>query len=457
MRNLNFKKWTAALSIFAAFNAQASVKTMFHPYDPTMKEISTYIQNAEATIDMALYNLDVSKSNPVIEALGSKTVQERINSGELVVRIIFEGYSTKEKNQEKMAKLEALGLDAKYLGVGRKMHHKFATIDTHSRKPVLITGSANWSMSSRRNYNENIMYLEDKPGISSSFQRQFDLLWSQAKEFGRSAPEGGQAFRQLPVAQLEAGFEVHFNTDNLKVTPRGFRKDSSKKGYVLTRQIVDLINKSKSTIEIATTRIKLRPIYEALKAAAARGVKIDIVVTMGEYAPSYFRSRNKLKVCDNIYVDKCSTSQNFSIFLEREDYAGKDNVNVRVKHFDIRKDLYLQKQMHSKYIISDNQALITGSFNWSVSAEYNHFENIVSVSGEHHPGVLNDFNQDFDQLWGLNRGEYEHVVADLESRSERAEKIECGFEPMTLSFKEIDHMLSSAKRVGGTSLLKLCK
>jgi phosphatidylserine/phosphatidylglycerophosphate/cardiolipin synthase-like enzyme len=458
MRSLKIRFITAAIVLLSSLQAQASIKTMFHPYDPTMNEIAEYIMKAESTIDLALYNIDASKSNPVIAAFGTKEIQERLKSGDLIVRILFEGYDSKENNQKKMAQLEALGLDAKYLGVGRKMHHKFATIDTNSRKPVLITGSANWSMSSQRNYNENIIYLEDKPGITSAFQKQFNLLWSQSKEFGNKAKEDErQQIGTLPVIKVEEGFEVHFNTENLKVTPRGFRKDSSKKGFVLTREVVALINNAESRIEIATTRLKLRPIYEALKAAAARGVKIDLVVTMGEYAPSYYRNRSKIKKCESIFDEKCSTSQNFSIFLEREDYVGKENVTVRIKHFDIRKDSYLQKQMHSKYMIVDNKTLITGSFNWSVSAEYNHFENIITISGEHYPKVLEDFNQDFDRLWNLNRKSFEPFVDELEKKSERSERIKCGYEPMTLTFTEIDHMLSSAKRVGGTSLLKLCQ
>ena len=46
-----------------------------------------------------------------------------------------------EKKEAKMKKLEDLGVDARYLGMSRKMHHKFATIDSSADHPVLITGS----------------------------------------------------------------------------------------------------------------------------------------------------------------------------------------------------------------------------------------------------------------------------------------------------------------------------
>ena len=446
------------LILLSCTSAFANVTTMFHPFDPTLNEIANYILEAEDTIDMALYNIDTSKTNPVIQALSSDDVQRRIKNKSLNIRIIFEGYSSKEKKIAKMEKLEKLGVDARYLGMSRKMHHKFATIDSSGDHPVLITGSANWSLSSRRNYNENILYFDGKPGITMAFQNQFDLLWSKSKEFGFSNQRlNFQNVNPHRSAEMEEGFKVFFNTENLKVTKRGFTKDSKKEGYVLTRQIVDLINNAETSIEIATTRIKLRPIYEALKSAAARGVKIDLLVTQGEYLPSYFRKNKKLKECTDIYVDKCSTSQNFSIFLEREDYEGKENVSVRLKYFDLRKDLYLQKQMHSKYIITDDKNLITGSFNWSVSAEYNHFENIILVNGDKQPEVLESFNMDFDRLWGMKRSSLKEFMNKLENNVAKKNKIACGFAPMALSFKEIDSMLSTGKRVKSISPLKLCK
>ena len=162
-------------------SSQAKIEALFHPYDNTMDKIADAFMNADKTIDMALYNIDSKQRNPVIAALLSDKLQKKIQSGELVVRILFEGYLTKEKNFEKMKTLEALGINAKYLGASQKMHHKFATIDTASDRPVLITGSANWSMMSQRNYSENILFMENKPGITNNFQREFELLWSQAK------------------------------------------------------------------------------------------------------------------------------------------------------------------------------------------------------------------------------------------------------------------------------------
>lgn len=439
-------------ALLLSSNSFAQVKVLFHPYDPSLKEISEYIMGAEESIDLALYNIDISDKNPVIKAIKSEIVQSKITSEKLEIRIIFEGYSSKESNENKMLELEKMGIDARFMGMSRKMHHKFAVIDVNTSNPVLITGSANWSLSSRMNYNENILYIENKPKLIQKFADQYNLLWSKAKAFGY---EKNYDHEIKNTKDIENGFKVFFNTENLKVTETGFRKDSSKEGFILTRQVVDLIDQAESKIEIATTRIKLRPIYEAIKRAAKRDVKVDIVVTMGQYEYEYKRKRSKLKNCNDIYEEKCSTSQNFSIFLNKLDYEGKENVSIRLKYFDIRTASYLQKQMHSKYIVVDDKKLLTGSFNWSVSAEYNHFENIIVVDGAIHPEIVESFNTDFSQIKNMNRESFEPLVENFEVSAKNKEKVKCSFEPMALSFKEIDYLLNSGKRMG-TALSKLC-
>lgn len=54
--------------------------------------------------------------------------------------------------------------------------------------------------------------------------------------------------------------------------------------------------------------------------------------------------------------------------------------------------------MHHKFMVTDQRELITGSYNWTLSAaRYNH-ENII-VSRE--AGVVKSFVREFDQLWPL--------------------------------------------------------
>ena len=282
------------LTLFG-LNTQATVDVMFHPRDPSLSQIADHIMNAEKSVDMALYNIETSNRNPVMKALRSDEIQKRIQSGDLNVRIIFEGFGSKTDNQKRMQKLEDLGVDARHLGVSKKMHHKFATIDTQNSHPVLITGSANWSLSSKNHYNENILFFQNHPGLTQTFQNEFEDLWANSKEFGFSKDYSVYDRSVLEMEHVEAFFNTaHFDVEN------GFRRIGGHK-FTLTRELIKSIENASHSINIATTRIKLRPVYEALLAAAARGVQINAVVTMGEYKPFFIRNKKALKDCEHIF------------------------------------------------------------------------------------------------------------------------------------------------------------
>lgn len=54
--------------------------------------------------------------------------------------------------------------------------------------------------------------------------------------------------------------------------------------------------------------------------------------------------------------------------------------------------------MHHKFMVSDQRSLITGSYNWTLSAAKHNHENII-VTRE--AGVVKSFSQQFDQLWNV--------------------------------------------------------
>jgi phosphatidylserine/phosphatidylglycerophosphate/cardiolipin synthase-like enzyme len=52
--------------------------------------------------------------------------------------------------------------------------------------------------------------------------------------------------------------------------------------------------------------------------------------------------------------------------------------------------------MHNKYAIFDGRVLITGSYNWSASAEQNNDENAVFIRDRN---VISSFQQNFNAMW----------------------------------------------------------
>ena len=442
---------TLLLTLFISANAGAKVSALFHPYDDTFSAIVERMKDAESRIDMALYNIDASKRNPIIAHISSRAVQKKLSTGELKIRLLFEGYESKEKNIEKMNKLEALGIDVRFVGSSKKMHHKFAVIDGNSSSSSVITGSANWSMASKRNYNENILFFDREEVVANNFQKEFNTLWSIAKEIGRV----GKYKHQNIEKDNSSETQVFFNMDNFRIKNNRLYKAKGR-GWALTKKIVKAIDAADSHLQIATTRIKLRPIYNAIKRAAGRGVKVDLVVTMGQYEYQSKRRKMKELPCANEYEKSCSTSKNFSVLLSRDNFEGSENVTVRLKVFNVRKAAYLTKQMHSKYMIVDDEILYTGSFNWSYSAEFNHIENVVRLERAFNPSVVNSFTSDFNTLFSLERNLYRGFVRKLDGALEKGRKISCSFTPMSLTFEEIDRIVNAGRKFK-VSTTRACK
>ena len=98
--------------------------------------------------------------------------------------------------------------------------------------------------------------------------------------------------------------------------------------------------------------------------------------------------------------------------------ASKNNVQVRlvldqsqeiesasksgylIKHgFEVRYHLGFGL-MHNKFAIIDGKKLITGSFNWTLTAEERNEENLLIINDQ---GVIEKYKMRFDYLWNTSR------------------------------------------------------
>lgn len=394
------KALVLALVMTFSLTAQARIEALFHPHDPTLETIAQWISEAESTVDIALYNLESGPSSPVIQTLQSPAVQSRIRNGNLKIRMVLELYGTPEENNKKRQAIEDLGVDVRYLGRSVKVHHKFAVIDALGSVDRVITGSANWSLSSYRGYNENMLFFTQEPEATSRYQTEFNRLWMHSAEFGFT----GTATDVTPVASVDQeDMEVYFNS------PKRLEPGSSEKSN-LTNEVVNLINSSQSHLQIASTRIRLLPVLEALQAAAARGVKIQAVISQDDFMDLGKRAKYLL---------------------------GNPNIDLRVKFYNLQVGEYMTYQMHNKFMIVDGVKLVTGSFNWSSSSENNHIENIVILSGHLAQEVLPAYENEFASIFNLGREDYSSVLNALKNQTHR----ECSIPKMALYPNEIRQLL----------------
>lgn len=396
----------------AAVPAQAKVEVLFHPTDPTLEKVADWIRSANGTADIAMYSMETSMSSPIIKMLNDPSVQTRLKSGALSIRMVFEGYGKPADNEKRMLDLEALGIDVRTLKSGKKVHHKFAVLDAGTTQTRVITGSANWSLSSYRAYDENMLFLQGEPEANASFEDEFERLWNSSLEVGQTLNHPKRARSDANGAPDR--LDVFFNS------PRILEKNSSP-DHVLTSQLVRLIDGAKSDLAIATTRVRLVPVMESLKAAAARGVKVRLVLSQDDYRDLWKRADSLLN---------------------------QPNLELRIKFYNLKPNQYITYQMHNKFMIVDGQTIETGSFNWSDSSENSHIENVVELKGAAASEVLPAYQDRFNLIWERGRADLPAFKAALAQKKQAGQVPECGFSPISLTYEEVRELLKLAPKCG---------
>lgn len=124
--------------------------------------------------------------------------------------------------------------------------------------------------------------------------------------------------------------------------------------------ILDKINSAKKSIELSIYLLTSRVLSQALVAAAKRGVAVRVFVD-GEEAREYYSKANFLK---------------------------KNGLLVKFEKGD--------GLMHNKFCIIDDKLLITGSYNWTTSADLRNDENVIFINSEE---VARIYRIQFEKYW----------------------------------------------------------
>jgi phosphatidylserine/phosphatidylglycerophosphate/cardiolipin synthase-like enzyme len=128
--------------------------------------------------------------------------------------------------------------------------------------------------------------------------------------------------------------------------------------------VISEIRKAAQTIDIAMYYLSSRDIAQALVKARENNVRVRIVLDQGQEIESASKS------------------------------------GYLIKHgFDIRYHLGFGL-MHNKFAIIDGKSLITGSFNWTLTAEERNEENLLIITDE---GTIAKYEERFDYLWNTSR------------------------------------------------------
>lgn len=155
----------AAVSVYAKDDF-AEVKVFFSPEDNCQDEIIFYLDEAKASIYIAMYL--------ITSRLLSAAVSEAKKRG-VDVKICLDAEQAKEK-YSKSNFLSKKGIPIKMVEGAGIMHHKFCVIDDE----IVITGSYNWTRSANNKNDENLLVIKSKK-IADKYKEEFKKLWNGKK------------------------------------------------------------------------------------------------------------------------------------------------------------------------------------------------------------------------------------------------------------------------------------
>lgn len=90
---------------------------------------------------------------------------------------------------------------------------------------------------------------------------------------------------------------------------------------------------------------------------------------------------------------------------------GSDIQHMADKGVAVRTDSDQKSHMHNKFVVVDNDLVLTGSFNWTVQAAKSNQENILVTD---HPFYIHQYREEFKKLWAefaeneVEKQEYEN-------------------------------------------------
>jgi phosphatidylserine/phosphatidylglycerophosphate/cardiolipin synthase-like enzyme len=159
------------LTLTLCFSSLAKTEVYFSLSDNPQKAIIRNINQAQASINIAMYVFTDKEIAASLVNAQNKGVKVRV----------YLDRSQIESTYSISRFLVQKGLKTRISSNNYIMHNKFAIIDNR----ILLTGSYNWTFSANNRNDENLMVIDD-PEIIEIFQNQFINLWTNKYSLERT-------------------------------------------------------------------------------------------------------------------------------------------------------------------------------------------------------------------------------------------------------------------------------
>ncbi len=299
------------------------------------------IEAAQTSIDIAMYNNNRNDLTAELTAAHERGVQVRYLTD-------LDEFNSGTSNPSPPFPLFKVQPDNDF---SRLMHNKFLVIDVDSPQDArIITGSTNWTNNNIGGDFNNVVIIQDQ-ALARAYQLEFEEMW------GGSGPQPG-------VFGSVAGDQKADNTPHL---------------FNINGTMVELYFSPSDNVSFR--------MEEAIRSADSMIDFALLTFTFNDLGTAILDKHNEGIDVRGIIENSGDTGTEFT-FLE------SNGVNVA--------DQPVDGAVHHKYCIIDadtpdsDPLVITGSHNWSASAENRNDENTLIIHSE---TIANQFWQEFEARW----------------------------------------------------------
>ena len=381
-------KSAALVNILAATKSESSgdIKVLFNylpedlpqniTYNPEnysdnfAAEIASLIDNAQLTVDVAIYNVN-SGGSAIIEALN------RAKERGVQVRYLFQ----EDNFDYEIGNLNgAIPVQARPEGDGI-MHNKFVVVDAGSSlRSYVATGSTNWTSNNLFEDSNDLLIIQDQ-AIARAFTVEFNEMW-------------GTTSQNTTPAQLRFGSDKVDNVPHLyNVGGRKVQLYFSPTDAINFR-ITQAIEDTRSDIRFALADITRSDLTDLLIAEAEKGWSVKGLI----HADSYTLEGNTV------------TTDDISARRIQDFYDTNGLVDLVIDTVS---------GLHHKFVVVNalrpdaNPFVLTGSHNWTISADEINDENtLVIYDQEIAEAYLNHWRILY---WAASKGGRDQVLTSVEN------------------------------------------
>jgi phosphatidylserine/phosphatidylglycerophosphate/cardiolipin synthase-like enzyme len=301
--------------------------------------ISDYLDDAQHTLDVALYDLRVDGEAEKIVLDAFHRATHRGVTGRLVYNVDHaKPIPVPPPPDTDIAMVHACGLPTRGVpGIPDLMHHKYVVRDGTE----VWTGSMNWTNDSWTR-EENIVVVVRSPEIAAVYTRNFEELWNKQRVLGSGE------YTTDPVIRGDTGVRPWF---------------SPGRGRRIASRISGAIDRADKRIRIVSPVLSAGPIIGSLAERAAKH-DIDLAGVVDATQVHEVISQWRADPHASWKIPTLQTVLHFAPFSgKRSTPYGPGTVH---------------DYMHAKFVVADDMVFV-GSYNLSHSGEEN-AENVLEIS-----------------------------------------------------------------------------